>query len=127
VSIWFVLIIVFLVLLLSSMIKIASENERFVLFTLGRYRGLKGPGLIFKFPGSESKWIKLSVGDRGELMAPNVGSFKKAQVPVQTDGNVKVGSIVRIIGFGTDYIQAMPDPDQRRKIVCDKCGHEMTI
>lgn len=125
--IWEILIIIFLVFLLSSAIKIASENERFAAFTLGRFKGLKGPGLVLKIPGSESKWTKIAVGDRGELVAPEVGSFKKIQIPVRADGQIKVGSIVRIIGFESNLVQVMGDPDQRRTVICEKCGHEISV
>lgn len=89
--------------------------------------GLKGPGLVLKSPGSESKWTKIVVGDRGELVAPEVGSFKKIQIPVRGDGQIKVGSIIRIIGFETNLVQIMADPDQRRTVICEKCGHEMSV
>ena len=39
-----------LVLLIFSAIKILNEYERGVIFTLGRYTGTKGPGLIMVVP-----------------------------------------------------------------------------
>ncbi|MFH1725204.1 MAG: slipin family protein [Elusimicrobiota bacterium] len=44
-------IIVILVVLLFSVIKILKEYERGVIFTLGRFTGVKGPGLIIVIPG----------------------------------------------------------------------------
>lgn len=38
------------VLLAASSIRILREYERAVLFTLGRFTGVKGPGLILVFP-----------------------------------------------------------------------------
>ena len=38
------------VALLASAIKILNEYERGVIFTLGRYTGTKGPGLILVIP-----------------------------------------------------------------------------
>jgi len=43
-------IIVLLVLLLFSAIKILKEYQRGVVFTLGRFTGVKGPGLIILIP-----------------------------------------------------------------------------
>jgi regulator of protease activity HflC (stomatin/prohibitin superfamily) len=43
-------IIIFLVLLLSSSIKIMAEYQRIVIFRLGRLLGIKGPGLVFVIP-----------------------------------------------------------------------------
>lgn len=45
----FILIIAVLILVSSSM-KILKEYERGVLFRLGRYKGLKGPGLVLIIP-----------------------------------------------------------------------------
>jgi len=126
-SIWLIIIFILLLFFLSSAIKIASENERFAAFTLGGFMGFKGPGLVFKFPGSESKWTRIAVGTRGELVAPEVGSFKKVQIPVRADGQIKVGSIIRIIGFESNLVQIMADPDQRRIVTCEKCGQEMSV
>lgn len=44
-------IIVFLFLLIASSIKILKEYERGVLFTLGRFTKVSGPGLIIVIPG----------------------------------------------------------------------------
>ncbi|MCC6007787.1 MAG: slipin family protein [Rhodobacteraceae bacterium] len=42
---------VFVLALLASAIKILREYERAVVFTLGRFTGVKGPGLIIVIPG----------------------------------------------------------------------------
>ena len=126
-TIGFIIAIAILFLLLVRCIKIAAEKDRFAVFRLGRYAGLKGPGLLLKLSGSETQWERLTVGTRGELVAPGVGQFKKVQVPVEIDKGVHAGSVIRIIGFTGDSVLAMLDPEQRRKVVCEKCGHEMTI
>ena len=43
--------IVILILILASAIRILREYERGVVFTLGRFTGVKGPGLIILIPG----------------------------------------------------------------------------
>jgi regulator of protease activity HflC (stomatin/prohibitin superfamily) len=43
-------LIIFVVLLLISSIKVLPEFERGVVLTLGRYTGLKGPGLVILLP-----------------------------------------------------------------------------
>ncbi len=47
---FYILAIVLVVLFLSSAIKILREYERGVIFTLGRFTGVKGPGLILLIP-----------------------------------------------------------------------------
>jgi regulator of protease activity HflC (stomatin/prohibitin superfamily) len=44
-------VVVFVLALLASAIRILREYERAVVFTLGRFTGVKGPGLIIVIPG----------------------------------------------------------------------------
>jgi regulator of protease activity HflC (stomatin/prohibitin superfamily) len=53
-------IIVVIVLLLASMIRILREYERGVIFRLGRYLRVKGPGLIILWPVID-KMVKVSL------------------------------------------------------------------
>lgn len=50
-SLSIVIPLIILILLLVSMIKILREYERGVIFMLGRFWGVKGPGLIIVIPG----------------------------------------------------------------------------
>ena len=56
-------IVIFLILLLSSAIKIMAEYQRIVIFRLGRLQGIKGPGLVFIIPIIDSI-IKLDLRTR---------------------------------------------------------------
>ena len=56
-------IIIFLIILLSSAIKIMAEYQRIVIFRLGRLQGIKGPGLVFIIPIIDSI-IKLDLRTR---------------------------------------------------------------
>lgn len=47
---FFAVLIILLALLIASAIKILREYERGVVFTLGRFTGVKGPGLILLVP-----------------------------------------------------------------------------
>lgn len=53
-------IVVLIILLLYSMIRILREYERGVIFRLGRYIGVKGPGLILLIPIID-KMVKVSL------------------------------------------------------------------
>jgi regulator of protease activity HflC (stomatin/prohibitin superfamily) len=48
-----VLAIVFALLVLSAAVRILREYERAVVFTLGRFAGVRGPGLIVLFPWAQ--------------------------------------------------------------------------
>ncbi len=54
------IIILFLLIILSSAIKICREYERGVIFRLGRLIGAKGPGIFFIIPGVD-RMVKLSL------------------------------------------------------------------
>src|SRR5690625_7864977 len=47
---WIITIAVLAAILLPQMFKILREYERAVIFRLGKYKGTKGPGLIFLIP-----------------------------------------------------------------------------
>jgi len=49
----FILFAIILIVLLFNTIKIIKEYERAVVFRLGRFTGLRGPGLIILIPGFE--------------------------------------------------------------------------
>jgi len=49
-TIWYVVIAVLVILFFYTAIKVLREYERAVVFTLGRFTGVKGPGLIILIP-----------------------------------------------------------------------------
>jgi len=57
---WIIVIVILFVMLLWSAIKILPEYERGVVFFLGRFQAVKGPGLILIIPGVQ-KMIKVSL------------------------------------------------------------------
>ncbi len=71
-----------LILLVISRIRIASERQRFAEFSEEVYRGLKGPGILFKFSGPRTKWIRISVGDKINLIDFNKGIIGRATIPI---------------------------------------------
>lgn len=108
-------------------IRIAGEYQRFAVFALGRFVGLRGPGLIYRWPGGGGRWIRISVGDFGELVGPHVGRFSGVDMPASYEGNIRLGASVRISGFTSDEVLVEADPTRVRKVTCERCGHEMAI
>ena len=47
---WIIYVLIFLVIILPLFLKITREYERVVVFTLGRFSSVKGPGLVFIIP-----------------------------------------------------------------------------
>lgn len=49
---WFdLLLIVVVLLLLAKGVRVVPEHQRLAIVRLGRYAGLRGPGLVFTLPG----------------------------------------------------------------------------
>ena len=79
-------VVIFLVLLLSSAIKIMAEYQRIVVFRLGRLLGIKGPGLVFVIPIIDST-IKLDLRTR-VIDVPKQRVITKDNVTVDVDAVV---------------------------------------
>ncbi|MBN1473056.1 MAG: hypothetical protein JW914_00430 [Syntrophaceae bacterium] len=117
---------VLVVMFLLASLKIASEYQRITVFRLGRYFGIKGPGLIVIVPIID-KCHKFSIGEHGQLISENTGKFKEAEIPVEYNTKIYVGSQIKVTGFSNDIVQVTLDEDQRQRIRCEKCGHEMRL
>lgn len=117
ISLW-----IFLLILASSSIKIARESQRFIVYRLGRFFGLKGPGLFFILPGVD-KCTKINVGDRGELLAQDLARIKNADIPVRVEGRAEIGKMVRIQSFTERDAVVVAENVQTKEFVCEKCGH----
>jgi regulator of protease activity HflC (stomatin/prohibitin superfamily) len=79
-------VVIFLVLLLSSAIKIMAEYQRIVIFRLGRLLGIKGPGLVFVIPIIDNI-IKLDLRTR-VIDVPKQRVITKDNVTVDVDAVV---------------------------------------
>jgi len=118
----FLFLWIFLVILASSSIKIARESQRFIVYRLGRFFGLKGPGLFFIIPGVD-KCTKINVGDRGELLAQDLARINNADIPVRVGGRAEIGKMVRIQSFIERDAVVVAENIQTKEFVCEKCGH----
>jgi hypothetical protein len=118
----FIFLWIFLLILANSSIKIARENQRFILYRLGRFFGLKGPGLFFFLLGVD-KCTKINVGDRGELLAQDLARIKNADLPVRVEGEAEIGKMVRIQAFTERDAVVVAENVQTKEFVCEKCGH----
>ena len=113
---------VFLLVLAGSSIKMAWESQRFIVYRLGRFFELKGPGLIFIIPGVD-KCTKINVGDRGELLTRDLVRIRNVDVPVRVEGRVEMGKTVRIQSFTERDAVVVGDYVEAKEFVCEKCGH----
>ena len=92
-------VVILVVVLLFSAINVLNEYERAVVFTLGRFRGLKGPGLVLIYPVIQRmRKVDLRV---------IVLSVPKQDVITRDNVSVKVNAVVyfRIVDPGKAIIQ----------------------
>jgi regulator of protease activity HflC (stomatin/prohibitin superfamily) len=92
------ILILFIVLVFSS-IKVLNEYERGVMFTLGRFTGVKGPGIIFVWPAVQRmRKVDLRV---------IVLSVPKQDVITRDNVSVKVNAVIyfRVVDPGKAIIQ----------------------
>jgi regulator of protease activity HflC (stomatin/prohibitin superfamily) len=92
-------IVVLIVVLLFSALNVLNEYERLVVFTLGRFTGVKGPGPVIIIPGIQrTRRVDLRV---------IVLSVPKQDVITRDNVSVKVNAVVyfRIVDPGKAIIQ----------------------
>ena len=92
-------IVIILIVLVFSSIKVLNEYERGVMFTLGRFSGVKGPGLIFVWPAVQQM--------RKVDLRTVVLSVPKQDVITRDNVSVKVNAVVyfRVVDAGKAIIQ----------------------
>ena len=92
-------IVILIAILIFSAINVLNEYERAVVFTLGRFRGIKGPGLVLIYPVVQRmRKVDLRV---------IVLSVPKQDVITRDNVSVKVNAVVyfRIVDPGKAIIQ----------------------
>ncbi len=92
-------IAIFFIVLVFSAINVLNEYERVVVFTLGRFTGIKGPGLVLVWPGIQrTRRVDLRV---------IVLNVPKQDVITRDNVSVKVNAVVyfRIVDPGKAIIQ----------------------
>jgi regulator of protease activity HflC (stomatin/prohibitin superfamily) len=99
-----VLVIIFGLILLTSMIKVVREYERLVVFRFGRCIGQKGPGIVLLIPVVDrATWVDLR---EQYLEVPSQTCITKDNAPISIDFLIywkvtdPVQSVVQVQDFG---------------------------
>ena len=96
--------LVLVMLFVALSMRMVPEQQRIAVFRLGRYQGLRGPGMVMVVPFMDRE-CKITIGDRGELMADGTGKFREFQLPVIVHTGVSPGASIRVVGFVKEGIQ----------------------
>lgn len=94
-----IIVLIIVVMLIFSAIRVLNEYERGVMFTLGRFSGIKGPGVVLVFPIIQ-KMTKVDL----RVIVLNV---PKQDVITRDNVSVKVNAVVyfRVVDAGRAIIQ----------------------
>ena len=96
---FWIIVVILIAILVFSAIKVLNEYERGVMFTLGRFTGIKGPGLILVYPFvQQMRKVDLRV---------IVLNVPKQDVITRDNVSVKVNAVVyfRVVDPGKAIIQ----------------------
>jgi len=118
------ILIAILAVYLAMAFRIANENERFAVFALGRFVGLKGPGLVLRFPGSGYDFHRVALGAEGEVQSNELVLIASRAVPFTSKKAVRSGARVRVCGFDSARVEVEP---LQQVVVCEKCGHKNVV
>jgi regulator of protease activity HflC (stomatin/prohibitin superfamily) len=94
-----VAVVILLIILFFSTVNVLNEYERLVVFTLGRFGGIRGPGLVLIIPGIQrTRRVDLRV---------IVLSVPKQDVITRDNVSVKVNAVIyfRVVDPGKAIIQ----------------------
>jgi hypothetical protein len=121
------LLLLLAVILVAACIRIVPESERCVVFVLGRFAGIRGPGVLLQLPGTAQTLQRVKLGDRGEMMAPEIVRTNGIDVPAVNKSGARLGTKVWVTGFADGALEVMPDPTLTHKVVCPRCAHEFDV
>jgi len=103
-------------------IKMVQARRRLAIYRLGRFVGLKGPGVVFRLPVID-QCVKISLGDQGVLVAEDEVRMKEKGIPSEIEGSASVGQLVYVKNFRENRIVVDAHFYQTRFFKCEKCGH----
>ncbi len=98
------IILAVIVIFFVTGIRIANENERFVVSALGKYVGIKGPGLLLKWPNSSFVWHRVALNDDGQYLGDGLVKVKEAVFPAEYTDSLKTGDSIKIVSFKNNCI-----------------------
>ncbi|MHA2142284.1 MAG: SPFH domain-containing protein [Candidatus Thorarchaeota archaeon] len=99
-----IILSVFILIFLVSGIKVLKEWERIVILRLGKYRGMKGPGLVWRFPILDRIGARVSM--RLQTVEIDTGEVASSDgTPVRLVGEVRyrVVDVERVVLSLEDY------------------------
>ena len=97
------LVVLVLIALPAIVVRVAPDRHRFAVFVDGKYEGLKGPGILVRLPAPGTKWVRLRIGDRVDVISKGLAKVGSFRIPV-TMKSGDAGTGMRIQAFQGDSV-----------------------
>ena len=102
--IFWLIIIIFAAVWFSMSVNVVREDERLVVFRLGRLMGLKGPGLIFIIPVVD-RGVRVKIGPQTAASLPmNLTTIDNQALTLQARIVYEVTDPVKAVSKGPSYV-----------------------
>jgi len=98
------LILLALAATVLAVIRIIPDNRRFAAFQDGNFIKLEGPGIFLKLPGQSRHWVRLTVGDRADIIGPRLAAINGVNIPIQVADEAPERGIMRVLGFRDNLV-----------------------
>ena len=95
----FLTVVLALGVIVVAVVRIVPDQSRYAVFQAGSFIELKGPGLLMKLPGRSHKWVRLSVGDKADMIDLHLAAINGVNIPVQSEEAEPSGVGMRVSGF----------------------------
>jgi hypothetical protein len=119
-SVWVILLVLVTVVAVTGL-RIANEDERFIVTTLGKFKAIIGPGLMMRMPFTQDKWKRIKVGDLGTFIGDAQVRFGDTVAPTtETDFTPHTSVVITSFRDGKIWVSETSS----RIVICEKCGHE---
>jgi hypothetical protein len=103
-DVFFLTIVFALVVIVVAVVRIVPDHSRYAVFQAGSFIELKGPGLLVKLPGRSQKWVRISVGDRADLIDLHLAAINGVNIPIESEEGKASGIGMRVSGFRDDKV-----------------------
>jgi hypothetical protein len=95
----FLIVVSALVAIVVAVIRIVPDQSRYAVFKEGTFIELKGPGLIVKLPGRSQKWVRLSVGDKANMIDLHLAAINGVNISIELEEGAASDARMIVYGF----------------------------
>jgi hypothetical protein len=92
-------VVLALAVVVVAVVRIVPDQGRYAVIQAGVFIELKGPGLHVKLPGRSQKWVRVSVGDKADMIDLHLAAVNGVNVPIESEIGEASATGMRVSGF----------------------------